>query len=127
MNLVRVIISGIISYIITVYGFGLTHTNSGWLYWVTFVGISIVIDAILEYFFVIEYDADIERKKEKKKNKKNNLENLENINVAVGVSNKEYPQVDVKQVDNHLYINGEEVRAIRFKDGTYKTIGQIIK
>lgn len=127
MNLLHIIISGIISYIITVYGFGLTSTNSGWLYWVTFVGISIVIDVILEQFFTIEYDADIERKKQKKKNKKNNLEKLENINVAVGVSNKEYTQVDVKQVDNHLYINGEEVRAIRFKDGTYKTVGQIIK
>lgn len=127
MNLVQVIISGIISFIITRYGFGMTDANSGWLYWVTFVGISIVIDKILDYFFVIEYDADIVRKKEKNKNKKSNLENLENINVAVGVSNKEYTQVDVKQVDNHLYINGEEVRAIRFKDGTYKTIGQIIK
>ncbi|TXG85509.1 MAG: hypothetical protein E6R13_02095 [Spirochaetes bacterium] len=127
MNLVHVIISGIISFIITRYGFGMTNENSGWLYWVTFIGISMVIDAILDHFFIIEYDADIERKKEKKKNKKINLETIENINVAVGVSNKEYPQVDVKQVDNHLYINGEEVRAIRFKDGTYKTIGQIIK
>jgi hypothetical protein len=68
MNLVQVIISGIISFIITRYGFGMTDANSGWLYWVTFVGISIVIDAILDHFFVIEYDADIERKKEKIKN-----------------------------------------------------------
>lgn len=56
-----------------------------------------------------------------------NFSNITKWYEKIRYSKHKYNELDIKQVDNHLYIDGEEVREIKFKNNTRKTIGQLIK
>lgn len=129
-NIFVIIICAVLSIFITNNLIGLNNSD-GIVYWVVICLISLVLHWLFNgndysFTFTFNEDEDVDTKENIAQRKKD-LNNIDNINIAHGVSKKVYPLVDVRQIDNHLYINGEEVRAIRFKDGSYKTIGQIIK
>ncbi len=112
MKIGKILILSIISVIIMAL-FGVTSKNNPVMYWVGSAILFIVLDKLSQYIsFNVSYNQEIQIH--------------DDIVDSIKVSKYNYEKLDVTQVDNHLYINGVEVRSIRFKDNTNKTIGQII-
>ena len=54
------------------------------------------------------------------------LKNGRQLSIIQAIRYFEYKDIEFVQMDNKLYLNDQLIKAIRFRDGKYMTVGQLI-